>query len=105
MPEIITLDEAIQVDPGATVLRTSLMHVDRLSGQIIVGLTEWDDTEEEFVTGGKTISHTYSGATAESLINTLNTTDYSTTSLTKTVLLQLQTDGVLGTGTISGDPE
>ena len=54
---------------------------------------------------GKTISGTYNGATATTLLNQLNTGNFKVTSLQKQIILRLQVDGYLPSGTITGTPQ
>ena len=55
-------------------------------------------------TNGEAKHHTYSGATAASLMVSLNKANLSTTSLHKRIINQLVSDGVIA-GTVSGSPD
>lgn len=61
----------------------------------VVDVTVADNT-------GKTSTFTYTGA---AILTQLNTGNFSTTSLQKTILNKLKNDGFLPTGTVSGTPD
>jgi hypothetical protein len=103
MPEDVTLDSAVQTDAGATNFRVTLLHLDWEAAQIIIRLREVSGGS--IVTDGKIVSHTYTGDTATTLMRQLNKVDLSSNSLHKRIMSRLQTDGVLGSGTISGTPD
>jgi len=50
-------------------------------------------------------NYTYTGQTAVSMIKALNTANLSTKSLQKRILEQLEKDGKIGTGNVSGTPD
>jgi hypothetical protein len=50
-------------------------------------------------------NYTYTGATAVTMIKTLNTANLTTKSLQKRILEQLEKDGKIGTGNVSGTPD
>lgn len=58
-----------------------------------------------FVQNGRTLICQYTGATAETLVRQLNTTNLSTISLEKRVTNRCQTDGKLGAGSVTGTPQ
>jgi hypothetical protein len=103
MAEDLTLDNPVEVDPGATKFRVTLVHMDWEAQQIILRLREVN--AGAIVEDGKTVSHTYSGTDATSLMVALNKVNLSTKSLHRRIIERLQADGVLGTGTISGTPD
>lgn len=114
--ERITLDAAIKVnvDNGATIWRVGSLFIQRSPAVIQIVLYEADGSGA-FVTTGRRASFGYdddattadpapSGTTTSALIGQLNTANLTTTSLEKRIIQRLQTDGRLGTGTISGTP-
>ncbi len=104
MSEHITLDNAIHVDPGATVFSISVFHIERHpSIQVIIGLQESD--EGVFIKAGKHITVTVTGDEAQTLIRQLNTLDFSVMSLEKRLITWCQSNSYLGTGAVSGTPD
>lgn len=90
------LDLAVaETKPTNTRYRVAVLNLDWAGAQIYVGLVGLN---------GEAKSHTYTGATATTLMNQLNTLNMSTTSLHKRILQRLATDGVLS-GTVSGSPD
>ena len=55
-------------------------------------------------TNGERLRHVYMGATASSLMTTLNKANLTTNSLHRRVLTQLVSDGVIA-GTVAGTPD
>ena len=53
---------------------------------------------------GKTLSGSYNGPLAVTLLSQINTGNFTVTSLQKKIILQLQADGKLGAGTVTGTP-
>ena len=54
---------------------------------------------------GASYSGTYSGEQAATMLSALNTANLTTNSLQKRILTQLQADGSLPSGSISGTPQ
>lgn len=68
----------------------------------------WDGQYIEIgyrASGGAPYAHTYTGATAVSLMTSLNKANLTTNSLHKRILNQLATDGVIGPGSVTGAPD
>ena len=108
MAELVTLTAPVYVSNGVDkfrvwnlILRRS--HPDRSAG-IEVTFREVD-ANGAFISGGKSLECRYEGATAQTLINSLNKANLSTNSLEKRVMSQCQTDGLIGSGSISGSPD
>lgn len=94
MPEIITLTVPI-VPPSVTTYRVVYLAFDWSNPSITIGL-HGPNSER--------VNHSYSGATATTLMNQLNTANLSVTSLHRRVIQRLVSDGVLA-GVISGTPD
>lgn len=92
--ELITLTTPVTT-PAITTWRVASLLLDWDGARIAITLRG---------SGGERLTHDYSGATATTLMNALNTANLSTTSLHKRVIQRLVTDGML-TGTISGSPD
>lgn len=83
------------VPPSITNYKVRYLELNWDAATIVVGLKG---------TNGESFRHAYSGTTATTLMNSLNTLNMSTTSLQKRILNRLVTDGVLA-GTVSGSPD
>jgi hypothetical protein len=81
--------------PQQTTWRVNELHFNWSAASIQIGLIG---------TNGEAKHHSYSGATATTLMNTLNKADLSNNSLHKRTLNRLITDGVIA-GTIAGSPD
>ena len=92
--EILTLTSPI-VPPSITTWRVSYLALNWDGESITVGLRG---------SNGETKNHSYSGATAISLMTALNKANLSTISLHRRIINQLVTDGVI-LGTVSGSPD
>ena len=92
--ETLTLTAAI-VPPSITSYRVSLLQLDWDGAAITIRLRGPNNEQRE---------HIYSGSTATTLMNQLNTLNMSTTSLHKRLLQRLVSDGVLA-GTVTGSPD
>ncbi len=101
--EKIVLDVPIQVDAGATEWQVSMVHMDWVATEITIRLLE--SAGGEYVAGGRQLVVTYRDSDAATLLKTWNTMDLSTSSLHKIIMEQLQADGHLTSGTITGTPK
>jgi hypothetical protein len=105
--EKLTLVTPVFQQAGITDFRVAGLYLKRTHpdspAEILVTLREVSGTS--FVANGRTITCEYDGAPADALIASLNTTNLATTSLEKRVITKCQTDGKLGTGTVSGTPQ
>jgi len=104
MSELITLNQAINVDPGAVTWTVGSIHLSRENAFILVSLRETDGTGS-LMEGGRRHDVRIDGQEAISLIAALNKADLRTNTLLKRILAYLTANGYLGSGTISGDPE
>lgn len=93
--ELLDLTAPI-VPPTRTTYRLSGLILDWDAAYILARVTGSDGVE---------VRAEYTGATAASLMTTLNTANLSVTSLYKRVLQKLVTDGKLPAGTVSGSPQ
>ncbi len=106
MPEYVTLDSAIRVDPGASVFRVAVFTIEsHPNSKITIGLQEFDSGSETFIVGGKHITATIQDAGATALMRQLNTLDFSSISLEKRLISWCQANGHLGTGAVGGTPD
>lgn len=94
MAEKVTLTVPV-TRPSVTDYIIGSLHLDWSGSRIDVTLLGSD---------GSTTTASYTGATALTLMSALNTANLSVTSLHKRVVQRLQTDGLLGAGSISGTP-
>lgn len=94
MAELITLASPI-VPPSITTYRVVYLAFDWENPSITVGLRG---------TNSERVNHSYSDATATTLMNQLNVANLSLTSLHKRVIQRLVSDGKIA-GTISGSPD
>ena len=94
MAEQLDLTSPI-VPPSRTFYRISSLHLDWDTQRIRVVVRG----SEEFI-----VTAEYAGATAVSLMSTLNTANLSINSLHKRVLQRLVADGFLPAGTVTGTP-
>jgi hypothetical protein len=101
--ETINLDSAVQTDAGETRFRVVFISIDRECPCINVRL-RGANPDGSLKPDGKVVEKSYNGTTAVTFMNQLNTANLAITSLERRVLQRLQTDGVIGSGTISGTP-
>ena len=101
--EQIDLTTAVQIDAGAQNFRVARVLLDWEGATIAVKLRE--ASGGVFVEDGKIIEIYWEGSEATTLMIQLNKVDLSVKSLHKRIIEQAQTDGKLGTGTISGTPQ
>lgn len=112
--EKITLNSALKVriDNGATIWRVGVLSIQRSPANIGIVLYE-SDADGSFTTSGRRAGFEYNdtspglgptGTTTADLITALNKANLSVKSLERRILERLQTDGRIGTGTISGTP-
>jgi hypothetical protein len=88
------LDLAVPiVPPTQTSYRLVLLSLDWNSQAIRIVVQASD---------GEQVPASYNGATAVSLMTTLNSANLTTSSLQKRVLLKLTADGILPAGTVNG---
>ena len=78
----------------------SFYKVQRLSITVTPPVIDWTVVDNN----GVTVTGTYGGSTATTLLNQLNTGNFTVNSLQKQIILRLQADGYLGAGTVSGSP-
>ena len=106
MPEYITLDDPIQIDPGPTVFRVSVLTIECYPAmQITIGLQEFNTGEDDFVLTGKSKTITITGDVAQTLVRQLNTVDLTSNSLEKRLISYCQSNEYLGAGIIGGTPD
>jgi hypothetical protein len=104
MAEIVTLDQPVAADPGATVFRVALLALDWERGVIKIHLREW--VNGAFVPGGKLVPVGYEGDVARTLMTQLNKANLSTQSLHQRVMARVLADGKLpSAGTLTGTPD
>lgn len=92
MAELVTLNTPLQV----TTYRVNELIFNWDAQRISIGLVGSD---------GFSKHHSYGSTTATALMNLCNTKNFSSTSMHKEIIKRLQTDGVIGAGTISGSPD
>lgn len=105
--EKITLSAPVFVSSGATDFRVWQLVLKRADADSPENNAEIRATLREvsgatFIANGRTLTCSYSGAQAESLIVALNSANLSTQSLEHRIIARCQTDGQLGAGSISG---
>jgi hypothetical protein len=107
MAEVFTLASPVYVSPGAASFRVWELdlrrgHPDRPAG--ILAVFREVDGAGAFISGGRSLECRYENSVADGLINALNKTNLSISSLEKLVTQQCQSDGKLGAGVITGTP-
>lgn len=103
MSEVITLTTPLP-KPTQTLVKLDRLTIDVTSKSVLI---QWLGDNGEigsaaYPTPAPAGSSQPSGQT---LISTLNTSNFTTTSLAKRVLQRLQTDGYVGAGSVTGTPD
>ena len=96
MAESWSLTTPIYPGPSISAYSIRFVHLNWERATIEIG---WKDNQ------GIKYEHTYVGPHATSLMTTLNKINLSTKSLHKRIFEQLNADGVLNAGSISGSPD
>lgn len=107
--ETLTLSAPVQVSTGASAFRVWRLDLRRAHPEqpagILAVFREVDGAGAFIPLGGRTIEVRYEGAEAEALLVVLNKANLSTLSLEKRVTQKCQSDGKLGAGGITGNPD
>jgi hypothetical protein len=88
----ITLDTPVQARAGASEFSLSSFSFDQAGKQLVIGFRE--------VGGDRSLTFTYSGDDFDSAFRS-----FVDTALENRIIQRLQTDGKLGSGTVTGVPE
>lgn len=103
--EKVTLSAPAFQDPGATEFRVASLYLNRQAHEIRAMFGEVVPGTAIFKANGRTLTCSYADDAADSLLLALNRMNFSTVSLERRVMVQCQSDGKLGAGTITGVPQ
>ncbi len=94
----VNLDTPVHAKPGVSKFHINSFAFDKKGQAVTIGLVEVDNVGVE-VEGGETMTFSYNGAVAVGRID-----QFITFAFKRGILQQLQADGKLGSGQVTGGP-